>query len=462
MSNRSPSVLDVRQAQARAVGLAAFVYGYPLTETYRTCRKQTDPRDVAAGAGLNMDVRGMQCNRLHHAQRPSTDTDRDVVTPANDLLYTLSWIHLADGPQLITVPSAAKHHQRYFVLALYDAYTENFENLGPRNCGADGQTVLLVGPDGRVPEALEGHRVVRCPTNLVWLIARIVVGEESDWPAARALQADITLAPAPGTPADRRPSAVEHWVGEPVDAMAAMLENHENAEQVAPRFFTNFCQALAEAPGRVQDQGLVAWFGAVGLRPQARFDWSALDEPVRAGLMQGFAEGVNLVGTMGSTRRPKPWVMTPSTGRYGNDYLGRARTAYLGLGALATDEAVYAAAHFDADCQPLDGQRRYVLHFAAGDLPPVDAFWSVTLYDSDRFLHGNALKRHSIGDRTPGLRREADGSLTLEISHSQPADTRNWLPAPAGRFYLILRMYHPRDGLKAWTIPACKPLEAKQ
>lgn len=459
MSNTSPSLLQARQAQARAVGLTAFVYGYPLLETYRTCRKQTDPRDVGTGAGLNMDVRGMQCNRLHHGQRPSTDADRDVVTPANDLLYTLSWIHLADGPQLISVPSAAKHQQRYFVLALYDAYTENFENLGPRNCGAGGQTVLLVGPDGHVPDALKHHRVVRCPTNLVWLIARIVVGDPSDWPAARALQADITLAPAPGTPAGRRPPAVEHWVGEPVDAMAAMLENHESAEQVAPRFFANLCQALAEAPGRVQDQGLVAWLGAAGLRAQAHFDWSALDEPVRAGLVQGFAEGVNLVGAMGSARRPKPWVMTPSTGRYGNEYLGRARTAYLGLGALATDEAVYAAAHFDATHEPLDGQRRYALHFAAGDLPPVDAFWSITLYDSDRFLYGNAIQRHAIGDRTPGLRLEADGSLRLEIGHAQPADPRNWLPAPAGRFYLILRMYHPRDGFKTWAIPALQAVE---
>ncbi len=454
-----PSLSEARRAQARAIGLTAFVYGYPLLETYRTCRKQTDPRDAGAARDLNMDVRGMPCNTLHHGRRPSTDQDRDVVTPANDLLYTLSWIHLADGPQLITVPSAAAHGQRYFVLALYDAYTENFANIGARNSRPEGETVVLVGPDGHVPEALQGHRVLRCPTNLVWLIARIVVGEESDWPAARRLQSDITLSPAPGTSASVRPPAVEHWVGEPIDAMAAMLENSEPAAQVAPRFFANFCQALAEAPGRVEDRGLVAWFGQVGLRPQARFDWQALDEPVRAGLIEGFADGVNLVGAMGRNRRPKPWMMVPTTGRYGNEYLGRARTAYLGLGALATDEAVYASAHFDAHQEPLDGRRRYVLRFPAGELPPVDAFWSVTLYDGDRFLYANAIHRHAIGDRTPGLRLEADGSLQLELSHAQPADTRNWLPAPAGRFYLILRMYHPRDGLKSWAIPGVQPVE---
>ncbi|HOM19907.1 MAG TPA: DUF1254 domain-containing protein, partial [Ottowia sp.] len=176
MTRIPPDLSQARRALARSIGLTAFVYGYPLTETYRTCRKQTDPRDAGQADARNMDARGMRCNTLHHGERPSTDADRDVVTPANDLLYTLSWIHLKDGPQLLTVPSSSAHAGRYFVLALYDAYTENFENLGPRNCGTEGGTVVLVGPHGSVPEALRGHRVVRCPTDLVWLIGRIVVG----------------------------------------------------------------------------------------------------------------------------------------------------------------------------------------------------------------------------------------------------------------------------------------------
>jgi len=460
MPPSSPSSSEARRALARSVGLAAFVYGYPLTETYRTCRKQTDPSDAGADETLNMDVRGMPCNVLHHGRRPSTDRDRDIVTPANDLLYTLAWIHLAAGPQLLTVPSSTAHPGRYFVLALYDAYTENFENLGPRNCKAEGETVVLVGPGSKVPEPLRDHRVVECPSHLVWLIGRTVVGDESDWPAAHRLQADIALKPAPGTPEGGRPPAVEHWAGEPIDAMAAAFENGEPPAQVAPRFFSNLCQALAEAPGRVEDRGLVAWFGQVGLLPLAGFHWDGLDEPARTGLIEGFADGVHLVAAQGSNRRHKPWMLAAATGRYGSQYLGRARTAYLGLGALATDEALYAAAHFDANQQPLDGRRHYVMHFKADDMPPVDAFWSVTLYDGDRFLHGNEIKRHSIGDRTPGLRRGADGSLELHIGHQRPADTSNWLPAPAGRFYLILRMYHPRAGVLSWPIPRLQPVEA--
>lgn len=448
-----------RQALARSIGLAAFVYGYPLTETYRTCALQTAPRaERRIGTSAGSDVRA-PINTLHHAPRPSTHEDRDVVTPANDLLYTIAWIHLADGPMLLSVPAAARHPGRYFVLPLYDAYTENFENLGPRNCDPAGETVVLVGPGGTVPETLAAHRVVRCPTDLVWLIGRILVGDEADWPAARALQSEIRLAPAPGTVPRGRPAAIERWVGEPVDAMAAAFENGEPAAQVAPRFFANLCQALAEAPGRVEDRALVAWFGQAGLRLDAAFAWDALDAPLREGLVEGFAEGVRAVGAVGRHHRPKAWAMTPATGRYGNEFLGRARTAYLGLGALATSEAVYAASHHDAKLEPLDGRRRYAMRFEADDMPPADAFWSVTLYDSDRFLYPNAIGRHAIGDRTQGLQRGADGSLELVLGHARPADAANWLPAPAGRFYLILRMYHPREGVRAWRIPALQPLE---
>jgi len=454
----APSPAEARRALARSIGLAAFVYGYPLTETYRTCAMQTAPRaQRREGASTGSDVRAPM-NTLHFAPRPSTHEDRDVVTPANDLLYAMAWVHLADGPMLLTVPASSRHPGRYFVLPLYDAYTENFENLGPRNCKPEGEVVVLVGPDGQVPESLQGHRVVRCPTNLVWLIGRILVGDESDWPAARALQAEIRLEPAPGTTLRGRPAAIEQWAGEPVDAMAAAFEKGEPAAQVAPRFFTNVCHALAEAPGRVEDRGLVAWFGQAGLLADAAFSWEGLEEPVREGLVEGFAEGVRVVAAVGRNRRPKPWAMTPATGRYGNEFLGRARTAYLGLGALATSEAVYAAAHYDAVQEPLDGNRRYVMRFDAADMPPADAFWSVTLYDSDRFLYPNEIKRHAIGDRTPGLKRNVDGSLEIEVGHARPADTANWLPAPAGRFYLILRMYYPREGVQSWRIP---PLQAQ-
>ncbi|MBC7706079.1 MAG: DUF1254 domain-containing protein [Rhodoferax sp.] len=435
-----------RQAMARSIGLAAFVYGYPLTESMRTCRLQTKGSDSAPARA--------SINQLHHVTAGATDLDRDIVTPANDLLYTTAWIYLAAGPQLLTVPSARQHPGRYFVLALYDAYTENFENLGLRNCDADGETVVLVGSKGEVPPALQHHRIVRCPTDLVWLIGRILVGDSDDLAAARALQSDIQLAPAMAGTNGPLPLAVAQWEGEPLDIMTQAFEQQRPAAEVAPRFYRHLCLALAEAPGRTEDQGLVTWLAQGGLVAGPTFSWDAVEPELQAGLLQGFADGVALVGTASRSRRARPWVLASRAGRYASDYLVRALTAYIGLGALATDEALYGAGHFDVDGQLFNGARRYTLRFEAHEMPPVEAFWSVTLYADDRYLYPNVIGRHAIGDRTRGLYLAQDGSLTITFSHDRPqAGDANWMPTPAGRFYLILRLYHPRDGVRSWKIP---------
>jgi len=443
---------QARRTLARSIGQTAFIYGYPLMEVWRTCQQQTRLGDAHSESGS--DIRGLHFNSLHHSPRPSTHEDRDVVTPANDLLYSLAWIHLADGPVLLTVPSSQKHGGRYFVLALYDAYTENFANLGARNCSPEGETVLLTGPGCVIPEPPAHYRNLACPTNLVWLIGRTVVGDENDRPAARALQTDIQLTPAPGTVADSRPQAIDHWAGEACDAMAVLTQQNQPLKTIAADFFTNLCHVLHETSSRTEDSGLLAWFGKAGLHPNPAMQWQQLAKPVQQGLMEGMMDGAcTMLATAAGVQRPQPWRITAATGRYGSEYLGRALTAYLGLGALATDEAMYAAAHFDANCQPLTGQQCYTLQFAADNLPPAEAFWSVTLYNTaDRLLYGNPIGRHAIGDRTPRLHYAADGSLTITISHRPPpSGTTNWLPAPKGHFYLILRMYWPRT--KNWQIP---------
>ena len=449
MSQAPPRPNPARCALARSIGLAAFVYGYPLVESMRTCRLQTRGATASVIGASRPTI-----DRPLHWAGPTTADDRDVVTPANDLMYTTAWINLADGPRLLGVPAAASQPGRYFVLALYDAYTENFENLGARNCRAEGETVVLVGPKGVAPELLPpGQRVVRAPTDLVWLIARVLVVDADDLPRAKELQSTITLAALPGSDHGHRPAAVEQWQGEPVDVMAAVLERGEAHEPVAARFFANLCRALADEPGRIEDRGLVAWFAQAGLKPGDGFDCACLDEALREGLLQGFLDGVELVASATRHRQAKPWVLPMRNGRYGSDYLMRALVAYIGLGALVADEALYAAGHFDADGQPLSGAHRYSMRFAPGELPPVDAFWSVTLYGADRYLFPNPIDRHAIGDRTRGLKPDADGGITIGFSHEPPRDTANWLPTPDGPFYLILRLYHPRDGVHGWRIP---------
>ena len=446
MEPDDPQPSNPRVALAQAAGLSAFVYGYPLLESTRTCRLQTRG---ATEAGDRPPI-----DSPLHWRGPTTAADRDVVTPANDLMYTTAWIDLANGPRLLQVPSAARFPGRYFVLALYDAYTENFENLGPRNCSADGEKVLLVGPNAQVLQHLAAQRIVRTPTDLVWLLARILVVDADDLVQAKEMQQTITIAAVSGTKSGDQPASVECWSGAPIDPIAAVTEHGEPPEAVAARFYANLCRALADAPGRPEDQGMVAWFGNAGLKPGNAFDWALLEPELRAGLLAGFRSGVELIAAAPRRRNVRPWVLQMRNGRYGSDYLLRAVIAYIGLGALHAGEALYAAGHFDADGHPLSGEHRYTLQFAADDPPPADAFWSVTLYDADRFLYPNPIERHAIGDRTRGLKRDPDGSLTIRISHDAPTDTSNWLPAPAGRFYLILRLYHPRDEeVRGWRIP---------
>lgn len=443
---------EPRFALGQSVGLAAFVWAYPLVETMRTCRLQTAPRaDETPTWAAAID-------RLQHTREPAGAQDRDIVTPANDLLYTTGWINLANGPRRLQVPASTRHGGRYFVLALYDAWTNNFANPGLRNSDPAGETVLLVGPGGPLPQTSEpGVRVLQSPTDLVWLIARVVVGDGDDLAPARALQSEIRLDCPPGTDSGTSPRAVTDWVGAAQDTMAALEERPDEASAIAAAFFANMCQCLDSAPPPATDRGMQDWFAHAGLTGGGRFDWQRLEPPLRDGLLQGLLDGAALLRRNSRSRRARAWATSFALGRYGSNYLTRTLTAYKGLGGLASDEAVYAMGDFDSQGQPLQGSVGYTLRFEPAATPPVDAFWSVTLYAADRFLYPNPIARYSIGDRTPGLLPDPDGGLTLQVGHRTPANTANWLPAPPGNFYLILRMYCPREEVRGWKIP---PLQA--
>jgi hypothetical protein len=472
----SSSVLSIDPARAlgQSVGFAAFVWGYPLVESVRTCRLQTlgpVAEPTAAAAAPAKAAWAAPINALAHVERVAVAADRDIVTPANDLLYTTGWFNLADGPLRLQVPSQQRHGGRYFVLALYDAWTNNFANPG---LGSDpaGEELLLVGPNW--PSSPEpagqpgaGVRRVQSPTNLVWMIGRVVAGEGADVDAARLLQSEIAIDSVAGRgqpdSSNGLPNSANQWQG-PTSCTCARLEaGGADTAAVARDFFNNLCRAWADFPPPPADLGLAAWFARAGLSPHAGFDCSQLPVAVQEGLTQGLLGAVAQLVQASRSRKSRPWAAHWGIGRYGTEYLTRALTAYKGLGALAPEEAVYAMGDFDSERQPLDGSHRYTMRFAPGEGPPVDAFWSVTLYGADRFLHPNALGRYALGDRSQGLQRDADGGLTLHIGNAPQgladgSPSPNWLPAPAGSFYLILRMYRPRPEARTWVIPPLQRL----
>lgn len=415
---------------AYATAMQCWVWAYPLTESLRTCHLATAPNGAATG-------KLPAINQFEHNTRPSTHVDRWVVTPANDLLYSIAWLNLADGPIVLDVPAPTGRH---FVFALLDAHTNNWANVGPNDCGSQASRHAIVGPDwsGELPA---GMQVIKSPTNLVWVIGRVLVDDEQDLSAAQSFQQGFKLQPLAAGQAAQRPHSVEAYdnSGEPL------------------AFYANVARALDDFPVAEAERGLVAQFGAIGIRPGTPFDAATLEPDVREALAWAERDAHDYV--LGATRsaRARSWGINYKLGVYGFDYMIRAATAMKGLGALVGTEALYAMSDFDSEKRQLDGSNRYVLHFPADQLPPVDAFWSVTMYGQDFFLIPNAISRYAIGDRTRGLQYNPDGSLTLQIQHAAPGqDNSNWLPAPEGPFYLILRMYRAREEVlnRSYRIPA--------
>ncbi len=424
----APVYASPQEALVAAAALPLVIYGYPLIETLRTCRLQTsvDAPTRYGRAPMNM---------LSASARQWTHEDRDIVTPANDLLYFCGWLNLADGPVTLRVP-ALPDADRYYVIELLDAHTNNFANLGPRNVPMSGADIEIVGPGQRG----DGVHLVEAPTSLVWVIGRVLVTGPDDLPRAHAFEQGFQVVRSAGS---TRPASVTQW--------------QETGDE-AIDFFQNLFRAMRDFPPAEQEQGLFTLLRKVGLRREDDAEIAALRPAVVNGLRSAFVQGMALIEAHTRSQGQKAWGYSLRLGTYGDDWLLRACTAMKGLGALRADEAVYAMSDFDADGERLSGQHAYELRFPPGMLPPAGAFWSVSLYGEDRFFTANEAGRYAVGDRTPGLRKEADGTLVIPIAHARPAVDANWLPAPQGNFYLILRLYHPTAGFMAgeYRIPAVR------
>lgn len=405
---------DPRTKLARMAGSMLALSRYPVVEVVRTCALHTLPHSKSPMR--------IAFNQFHLSKRPFTHKDRDVVTPANDFLYLNGWIDLSNGPVLLEIP--AIESDRYFVIELLDAFTNNFVNLSARTVDPAGGRFVLHRPGQIVPEGAGAP--IECPTHLVWFIGRVLVRGDEDLEAARGAASAFRL-------------NGEHCAG------PACVRDWCDTGDPALDFFQNVFNSLLDFPAGSDEAPLVEMLARVGVRRNESVDAAALPEAVRQGLRLGYADTQYLITAFTESRTRRPWIYSLALGRYGHGHLQRACTAMKGLGALAAEEAVYAVADFDDAGNHLDGHGQYEIYFASGQLPPVDAMWSISLYGADRFFIDNPIRRYAIGDRTPDLRFDADGGLRIQIQHDAPASTSNWLPAPAeGHFYLIIRLYHPQ------------------
>ena len=352
--------------------------------------------------------------------------DRAVTTPNNDTLYSSAVIDLSAGPVTLSVPAFGN---RYYSIALLDAYTNNFSYIGTRMTGGQAGTYLIAGPDwkGRTPT---GTNVIHAPGNHVTALMRILVDGPSDYADVYRLQDAIRLSgpdPAPVRPDLIRPNAAD-----PENFVAVVN------------------QVLRQDPPPATDRAMLEALAPIGigaqapaLTPEQRDAWQRNFGPVRAALI---ASSKHLGETI------QGWQYLPAdTGNFGTDYANRAKIAIQGATANVPAESTYNLALTDGAGAPLDEAHHYRLHLPAGT-PPVNGFWSVSIYElmpnGGMFFGDNELHRYAIGSRTQGLERNADGSLDILIQKERPRDSvANWLPVPARNFSLIMRAYLPRPAL---------------
>ncbi|WP_051695491.1 DUF1254 domain-containing protein [Caulobacter sp. UNC358MFTsu5.1] len=406
----------------RAAARTAWLYALPLIEL-----ASTRARSLAQGLPLNT---------FGHRATLADHRARAVTTPNNDTLYSTAQVDLSRGPVSIAIPRTA---DRYFSLALMDAYTNNFAVLGTRTTGGDFAVFTLVGPN----DAATGPNVVRAPTPQVWALARVLVDGPDDLEAAKAIQGRLAIQ------------------GPAADPPGGLVDRGASWEL----YFASAAKLMALNPPPVTDWAVLARMEPLGL---GDFDPARFTPAQAAAIAAGVEEARREVRRedLGGRLLVDGWSYPPSRlGDFDQAYDLRAAVALAALAALPPAEAMYMRSVGDLPGGMLDGARNWRLHFAAGALPPVDAFWSLSLYeasgDGQFFFADNRLGRYAIGDRTPGLVRNRDGSLDIWIANAPPNAERqaNWLPAPSAPFALFMRAYLPRPELLdgRYRLPPIEP-----
>ncbi|WP_206754529.1 DUF1254 domain-containing protein, partial [Leptolyngbya sp. FACHB-36] len=410
-----------RLQRALEIGTRAYIWGYPLIYT-----KRFEIRRLAVTAPFN---------QFSRSQNLTTARNRAVVAPNNDTLYSTTLLDLRQEPVVLSVPDT---NGRYYSLQFFDNYTNTFAYVGRRVTGTSAGEYAIVGPNwcGSLPS---NFKQIKSPVNMVFILGRTLIDGEADLPAARAVQQQYTLVPLSryGTPpVEVQPPPTDRQFLNPNDIASSGIA-----------VFDELGEYLVSTPPRRSEASLLRRFASIDIGPNRRPSEEITDEATLEGLRQAIPAAEKLIdekwSNLGTTTNG--WSISYELGGdFRKDYLLRAAVAKYGIFANVPEESLYFGTDVDNTGNPLVGSNRYVLTF--DQLPPVNAFWSLTLYGFDRFFYDNPLNRYAIGDRTPGLQYNADGTLTLYIQNEAPAGNEsNWFPAPRDRFSLTLRTYEPQQ-----------------
>ena len=392
---------------------------------------------------------------------PTADM-RVVVRPNFDTLYSSGWLDLTKEPVVVSAPDTGG---RYYLLPMLDMWTNVFASPGWRTTGTQAAN-FLVTPPGWDPslrqKMIEKFRLpadtqhINAPTPYVWIIGRTKTDGPADYDAVHKVQAGYKITPL--SEWGKEPKPVEVKVDPSIDMKTPPKLQVDTMS--GDKYFAYAAELLKLHPPHITDQPIVAQMKRIGIEPGKPFDFAKLDPTVQSAVENAPQDAQKLMAWKVPTlaRVENGWSMNTDTmGVYGNYYLKRAIVTQMGLGANLPEDAIYPLNLADDTGKPLDGANTYTIHFDKGETPPVDAFWSVTLYDQEGFQVANSLNRFAVSSWMP-FKTNADGSLDLYIQNESPgADSEaNWLPAPKGPFNLTMRLYAPKsDALTGkWNPPA--------
>jgi len=445
---QSPAAQSIQPHEARAIAKEATIYGFPLVDNYRVQYSFFVDRS-------NPDFKA-PWNTINNVARVFTPDDKAIQTPNSDTPYSQLGADLRAEPLVISVPEVEAG--RYYSLQFVDMYTFNFAYVGSRATGNSAGNFMLVGPRwaGEKPEGIKA--VIRSETDFDFVQYRTQLYDRSDVDNVKKVQAGYKVQP------------LSQFLGSPAPPAAPQIDFisplSPEQQRTSPRFFEILNFVLQFCPTHPSETELMARFAKLGIGGGKKFDFNALPPKLQTAVQDGMADAWKAFGEFKTTEidtGKRPAAEAFGTREFlKNDYMARMAAAALGIYGNSKEEALYPAYFVDSGGQKLDGAHRYTLSLAPDQMPPVNSFWSLTVYDlPTSLLYANPIDRYLINSpMLPNLKRDADGKITIYLQNGSPGKDieTNWLPIPRGPFWATLRLYWPKaealDG--RWKQP---PLE---
>jgi hypothetical protein len=440
----SAQAADPTPAEVRAIAKEAYIYGFPMVDNYRIQYAYF----VDKG---NPEYKG-PWNTIVNIPRVYTPADTAIQTPNSDTPYSFVGMDLRTEPLVLTVPPIEK--ERYFSVQLIDAYTFNFAYIGSRATGNEGGSFLVAGPGwkGETPKGVT--KVFRSETEFVFAVYRTQLFNPADLDNVKKIQAGYKVQPLPA------------FLGQPAPAAAPAIDFIKPLtpadERTSPAFFGILNFILQFCPTDPSEVELRARFAKIGIAPGKAFDAATLSPELKTAVEQGIADA--WVDFEALRKEINAGKVTSGelfgTREYlNNNYLYRMAAAVLGIYGNSKQEAMYPAYAIDSAGQNLDGANKYTVRFPPGQLPPVNAFWSLTMYElPSSLLVANPIDRYLLNSpMLPQFVKDADGGYTFYFQNESPGKDKepNWLPAPKGPFVVAMRLYWPKEAALdgAWKQP---------